>query len=111
MERIRTMNDMKDKNKSEKALYEKPIAKVETFGHIELAPRVSEVMGWKPWTELMGSKVDGLLILQQFRPRCCICGSIQQIKEVRDMFLCQGCIDEAEKKSYYSNVRKISDDM
>lgn len=95
------MRDTEAEKADEKALCEKPLAEVEIWGHIELAPLVSKIMGWKPGTELMGQKVDGLLILQQFRPKCCICGSMKRIKEVRDMFLCQDCIDAAEEQPYY----------
>ena len=104
------MHDAGNRSEAEKALYKKPLAKVETFGHIELTPLVSEIMGWKPWTEIMGSKVDGLLILQQFRPRCCICGSTRRIKEVRDMFLCQSCIEEADEQAYYPYKGKSWED-
>ena len=93
-----------------RALYEKPISEVELWGHVELAPKVSEIMGWKPGTELTGQKVGGLLILQQFRPKCCICGSTEQIKDVRDMFLCQRCIDAADEQAYYPYKGKILDD-
>lgn len=105
------MNDAEAKEKEDvKALYEKPIAKVGLWGHIELAPKVSEIMGWRLGTELTGQKVDGLLILQQFRPKCCVCGSTDQLKEVRDMFLCQRCIDAADEQAYYPYKGKILDE-
>ena len=57
------MNDAGAKEKEDvRALYEKPISEVELWGHVELAPKVSEIMGWKPGTELTGQKVGGLLI-------------------------------------------------
>ena len=105
------MNDAEAKEKEDvKALYEKPIAKVGLWGHIELAPKVSEIMGWRLGTELTGQKVDGLLIQQQFRPKCCVCGSTDQLKEVRDMFLCQRCIDAADEQAYYPYKGKILDE-
>ena len=93
---------MRDAEKEDKNTFsEKILAEVETFGHVELAPQVGEVMGWRPGTELMGSKVGELLILRQFRPKCCICGSKDLLKEMGNTFLCQRCIDAADAQPFY----------
>ena len=94
----------------ENSMKEKRLAVVEHNGYIELSPDISETMDWEPGTELMGSKVDGMVILEPFRPKCCICGSTEQIKDVRDMFLCQRCIDAADEQAYYPYKGKILDE-
>ena len=50
----------------ENSMKEKRLAVVEHNGYIELSPDISETMDWEPGTELMGSKVDGMLILEPF---------------------------------------------
>ena len=102
---IWTMRDME--REDEKSFGDEILAEVETFGHVELAPQVGERMGWQPGTELMGSKVGELLILRQFRPKCCICGSKEMLKEIRDVFLCQRCIDAADAQPFYPKYRDI----
>ncbi len=94
----------------EYSMKEKRLAVVEHNGYIELSPDISETMDWEPGTELMGSKVDGMLILEPFRPRCVICDSVFQTKEVRGKFLCQSCIDKAKKKSFYKYEGDLGDE-
>lgn len=90
-------------------LKEKRLAVVGNNGYIELSPDVSETMDWEPGTEIMGSKVDGMLILEPYRPRCAICGYAFQVKEVRGGFLCQNCIDKAKKNPFYDYGGDIGD--
>lgn len=94
----------------EENMNEKRLAIVSPTGHIILSPDISETMEWEPGTEIMGSKVDGLLILEPFRPRCTICDSVFRVKEVRDGFLCQDCINKAKKNSYYKYYGEDPDD-
>ena len=42
---------------------EKRIMRIESSGQMILPTYVSEAMGWEPGTEIMGTKVDGMLIL------------------------------------------------
>lgn len=62
--------------------------------------------GWEPGTELMVSKTGEMLIVQEFLPRCIICGSLQNVKEVLDKFLCQHCIELAEEMPFYHEKKK-----
>lgn len=83
---------------------EKYLATVGPYGHIALTPLASRVMEWEPGTEIMGTKVDGMLILQPYQPRCCICGSVLQVKAVGDLFLCQKCIQRANQAPCYTGM-------
>ena len=94
----------------EESMKEKRLAIVESTGYIELSPDVSETMEWEPGTEIMGTKVDGLLILEPFRPRCKICDSAFRVKEVRGEFLCEDCINRAKKNSFYEYYGEDSDE-
>ena len=89
---------------------EKRLAAVEHKGYIVLSPDISETMGLEPGTELMGRKVDGMVILEPYRPRCVICDSVFQTKEVCGKFLCQSCINKAKKKSFYKYEGNFGDE-
>ncbi|MCI8611621.1 MAG: hypothetical protein HFE66_06865 [Clostridiales bacterium] len=88
----------------EQNLEETYLAAVGPYGHIALSPQVSRIMDWEPGMEIMGTKVDGMLILQPFQPRCCICGSVLHVKEVGNLFLCQKCIQRADQAPCYSGM-------
>ena len=55
----------------------------------------------------MGTKVDGMLILQPFQQRCRICGSMQHVKEIGELFLCQRCIQNANQAPCYSSMDAV----
>ena len=68
-------------------LNETRVACVYSHGEITFPSYVTEIMGWEPGTEVMVSKVDGMLIVQPFRSRCSFCGSMVDVKEVSDKFI------------------------
>ena len=60
--------------------------------------------------DIIGTKVNGILVLQPaVQPRCCVCQSVLHVKKVRDTFICQKCIECAEKSSVYEPTVKIWD--
>lgn len=89
---------------------EKRVTRIEYSGHMILPTYVSEAMGWEPGTEIMGTKVDGMLILQQFQPRCCVCQSVLHVKKVHHTFICEKCIACAEKSTIYEHCVKVWDE-
>ena len=90
----------------EEELHEKRIDDVFAQGEVLIPAAVTEIMGWEPGTELMVSKTSEMLIVQEFLPRCIICGSLQNVKEVLDKFLCQSCIELAEEMPFYHEKKK-----
>lgn len=91
-------------------LVKKQIASVKDSGQIILPSYVCEAMGWEPGTDIVGTKVSGILVLQPaVQPKCCICQSVLRVKKVRDTFICQDCIENAEKNSLYECKFKVWD--
>ena len=53
------------------------IGEVFARGEILVPGAVTRAMGWEPGTELMASRTSEMLIVQEFLPRCMICGFLK----------------------------------
>mgnify|MGYP001028202987 FL=1 len=89
-------------------LIKKQIAFIEACGRIVLPPYICKTMDWEPGMDIVATKVGGILVLQPaVRPKCCICGADLRVKKLLHTFICQNCIECAEKSTIYEHSIKV----
>lgn len=91
-------------------LIKKKIASIEACGRIVLPPYVCKTMEWEPGMDIIGTKVNGILILQPaVRPKCCVCLSELRVQKIRDLYICAYCLEHADKSVINEHTLKVWD--
>lgn len=58
--------------------------------------------------DIIGTKVNGILVLQPaVQPKCCICQSVSRVQKLRDLYICENCLENADKRLICSHTLKV----
>lgn len=75
------------------------VRKMDEIGRIVLSEEMRRELNWNLETPILITKNENRLILQDFQESCCICGREENIRPIREKFICQACVNEVAIKA------------
>ena len=75
--------------------------RLDELGRVVIPMEFRNVLGWNKGTRLNIQLVGEKVIISKSEYGCAICGGLEEIKDVKGVRMCQGCIEEIKVGTFW----------
>lgn len=78
--------------------------KLDGLGRLVIPMEFRKVLGWSAKTSIKMELKGDSVVLTKDESRCTFCGSLDELKDVKGVRVCQSCIDEIKVSDVWGAV-------